>query len=54
MLNGRTRIAIASAGLAACATVASVCTFAPAHAAPSVQDVQTKVDALFHQAEQIG
>lgn len=54
MLNGRTRTAIAAASLAVSATVASVCFYAPAHAAPSVQDVQTKVDTLFHQAEQIG
>ncbi len=55
MLNGRrTRTVLASTSLALAATVTSLCIYAPAHAAPTVKDVQTKVDALYHQADQIG
>lgn len=51
MLDGRKRLGSAAAGLALVAVAGLIPTL-PAQAEPSVESVQTRVDRLYHQAEQ--
>lgn len=51
MPDGRKRLGSAAAGLALVAVAGLIPTL-PAHAEPSVESVQTRVDRLYHQAEQ--
>ena len=51
MLNGRKRFITAIAGLALAGSVGFVPS-SPAQAEPDIDDVQARVDRLFHQAEQ--
>ncbi len=54
MVHGRKRLATALSGLALAATVGMVglVPATPAQAEPDIDDVQTRVDTLFHEAEQ--
>ena len=53
MLNGRTRFTTALTTLALTASVAlSVSASGPAQAEPDIDQVQARVDRLFHEAEQ--
>ena len=52
VLHGRNRFISALSGIALAASVGLVSASTPAAAEPDIEDVQERVDRLYHQAEQ--